>query len=301
MSVGDDISTINISALGDVSIGNGAAGDVGIASGLNFSTAATAVAAGITVSIASGSTASITVGNASAGSAIDRLTFTLAGSGNVDLAFGSGGTAWARGTAVVDGVALGGSLTLNASAVTAGLAFNIDLGGSKAASGSVISLGTLADTVYGGASADTIEGGGGNDELAGRGGADVFVYIGTGSTAAGGLFANGVDVITDFSTADVIRLGFTAVGAQYSANSSLSAALNTAGGASAQSAVGSAAYFAAFQRGSDVVIQVAVSTGTAMMGSANFLEIVLQGETFNTAFTAAVSNGFVQISNVTIS
>jgi len=298
--VADDISTINISALGDVSIGNGAAGDAGVASGLLFSTAATAVAAGVTVSIASGSTASITLGNASAGSAIDRLTFTLSGSGNVDLAVGSGGTGWTRGSAVIDGVALGGSLTLNASAAT-GLAFNVDLGGTKAASGAVISLGALADTVYGGASADTIEGGGGNDELAGRGGADVFVYIGTGVTAGGGLAANGVDVITDFSTADVIRLGFTAVGALYSANSSLSAGLATAAGASAQSAVGSASYIAAFQRGSDVVIQVAVSTGTAMMGSANFLEIVLQGETYNTAWTAAVSGGFVQISNVTIS
>jgi hypothetical protein len=301
--VGDDITTINISAAqGDVSIGAGAVGDVGIASGLLFTTAATAVVAGVTVSIGSGATASITLGNASAGSAIDKLTFTLAGSGNVDIAVGSGGTAWARGTAQFDGVSLGGALTLNASAVTAGLAFNIDLGGSKAASGSVISLGALADTVYGGASADTIEGGGGNDELAGRGGADVFVYIGTGITAAGGgLAANGVDLITDFSTADIIRLGLTAVGALYSANSSLSAGLNTAGGASAQSAVGSAAYIAAFQRGSDVVIQVAMSTGTAMMGSANFLEIVLQGETYNTAYTAAVSGGFVQITNVTIS
>jgi len=302
--VSDDISTINISALGDVSIGNGAAGDVGIASGLIFSTAATAVAAGVTVSIASGSTASITLGNASAGSAIDKLTFTLTGSGNVDLAVGSGGTGWTRGSAVIDGVALGGSLTLNASAAT-GLAFNIDLGGTKAASGATISLGSLADTVYGGASADTIEGGGGNDELAGRGGADVFVYIGTGVTAAGGgLAANGVDVITDFSTADVIRLGFTAVGALYSATSSLEKGLATAvgvGNGSAQSAVGSASYIAAFQRGSDVVIQVAVSTGTAMMGSANFLEIVLQGETYNTAWTAAVSGGFVQITNVTIS
>lgn len=294
--VGDDLSSVNISAAGDVSIGDGGAG-VGIASGLVFSTATTAASVGVTVSIGSGSTAAITVGNASATSAIDRLTFTLSGSGNVDLTIGTGGSGWSRGTAVVDGVALGGSLTLNASGVS-GMAFNVDLGGSKAASGSVISLGALADTVYGGASADTIEGGGGNDELAGRGGADVFVYLSSSNATS----VDGIDVITDFGTADTILFSDMLAGVTTAGFTAYTAGSLTAAGTAFWDTNGGATY-AVFQRGSDVVIQVALLSAVTTADALNsaLLEIVLQGETWNSAFALATAAGGFQLSNIVVS
>jgi Ca2+-binding RTX toxin-like protein len=264
-----------MSTLSDVTIGEFA--QVTASGGLNFTTAATAVVGSVDITIGSGSTAVLGVletAAADGGSGIDKLTFTLAGSGNVNIVVSSG---FDRGSAVIDGIQLGGALTLNASAVT-GIAFNIDLGGSKAASGSVISLGAIADTVYGGASADTIEGGGGNDELAGRGGADTFVYLSNEAAAS----VDGIDVITDMGTADVISLaaitglnwitaisggvdGFTAIAGAFSAKS--------------------AGDFAVFKRGSDVIVQVVLSSGTTALSAGRALEIVLQGETLNTSFT----------------
>lgn len=277
--VGSGIDTITVNAVGDVGV-----------SAITLDSAASGVNLGINVTIGSGSTASIDGLVASAVTGVN-LTYTLAGSGNVDLTFGS--AASGSITANIDALSLGGVLTVVATSNTANtLAFNINAGNNSAS----IALGGGTDTVIGGSGADTIEGGGGNDQLMGGGGADVFVYAGT--TGNGGLTANGVDVITDFGTADIIRLGnFNAVAGTVK-ETALTAQVATA----ISGIVDNTAIIAAFQRGSDVVIQVQATTASgAAVASGALLEIILQGETLNTAWTAAAVAGVVQISNIVIS
>ncbi len=292
--VGDDFTTLTINAAGDVNL-----------SAMSLNCGATAVSMAINVTIGSGSTATL-IGLAalSGGSAINVVTYTLAGSGNVSLTFESaaaGATAELY-SANIDGVALGGKLTIAASAST-GIAFNVQAG----ASGADISLGAGADTVIGGASADTINGGGGNDQLQGGGGSDVFLFFGSGATAAtitnsiSALGQNGIDVITDMSTADIIRLAsFTGL-QQLLYGTALTgtfSAINTTTSLGAGSAG-----IAVFQRGSDVVVQVLLSTSTlGTLASGNVFEVILQGETFNTAFTAVINTATssVDISNLVI-
>ncbi|MBX9699813.1 MAG: CHRD domain-containing protein [Acetobacteraceae bacterium] len=62
----------------------------------------------------------------------------------------------------------------------------------------ILSGGANNDTIAGGNAADTIEGGTGEDNLTGNGGNDVFVFRDGQAT--------GADVITDFTTGDVVRL-----------------------------------------------------------------------------------------------
>lgn len=112
-------------------------------------------------------------------------------------------------------VAVGATLTLNASATLTGAGnlnfdgslenngfFNIT-GGNSTAAGDTILGGLNADTITGGAGADTITGNGGNDSIiltdasataAAATGSDTVVFA---ATAA----ANGIDVITGFTTA----------------------------------------------------------------------------------------------------
>ena len=288
--VGDDFAGINISAGGNVSI-----------AALTLTTAATAVAMSASVSIGSGSTAAITLANASAGSALDRFNLLLAGSGNVDFAVGSGLTAWARGSAVIDALSLGGSLDVAASAAT-GITFNVTLSTTSGASGGTISLGSLADSVVGGASADVIEGGGGNDQLFGGAGSDVFVYISSAGSGVGAGAQDGTDVLGDFSTADTLYFNsFSGLGtANFTAlNSSLTAS-NSAFFTSITSTA--SAVIAIFQRGSDVVVQVYLATGAAAAptGLDQYVEVILQGETLATAALATAANGFT-LSNIVVS
>ena len=60
------------------------------------------------------------------------------------------------------------------------------------------------DTIVGGTGADTISGEGGTDVMTGGGGADVFDF----TVGGGGTTASTADVITDWTGADHIRLGF---------------------------------------------------------------------------------------------
>jgi len=305
---------INISAVGDVTL-----------SALQFrgvASAASSVQGDVNLSIGSGATATISAIQLGSAATANSVRFDLVGSGNVTLNFNdasaSGGAAGAY-TAFIDSVSLGGSLSLFASAVGTALmsgqgggtavVFNVQLGNG---SGNVVSLGALADTVVGGATGDTIQGGGGADQLAGGGGADVFVYI-TDTTGETGNAAvtddDGADVITDFSTADVIR--FVNISARNSANfgsaivagETAVALLLTATLSGTVITSANLGVVAVFQRASDVVIQVAVGTAAAGVEN-NLVEIVLQGESFNTAFTSTnvvFTNSALEFQNIVMS
>lgn len=305
--LGDGASTVTINTLGDFGL-----------SALSLSTGATSVALNVNVTIGSGSTAYMNVlTTATISSALSAMNFTLAGSGNVDLAFSSAYT----GVSVIniDALSLGGVLDLGASAVQTGLSFSVTLG--NGGTGSIITLGQLADTVIGGSGADQIEGGAGNDQMMGGAGNDVFLYQGTAGTAASttanslsALGQHGVDVITDFSTADTLRFAdLTAITLLTAVTGSVTSvgantSLLSSWGLTAATAV-SAGYAIAYQRGSDVVVQVLLASGSALTtggtnyASGDFLEIVLQGETLNSAtWTAATAAaGGVYLANIVVS
>jgi len=314
----------------DLVLAGAAVLNVNVASDINLSalqfrgvgSAVSSVQADVNITVGSGATASISaIGFASAATA-NQARFDLAGSGNVSLNFNdavaTGGAAGAY-SAIIDATLLGGSLSLFASAAGTALnsgggggtaiAFNVQLGNG---SGNVVYLGALNDTVVGGATGDTIQGGGGDDQLAGGAGNDVFIYITdtTGETGNAAVVADdGADVITDFGTADVIR--FINISARDSANfgSAIVAgetavplfSTATLSGTTISSAnVGAVAVF---QRNSDVVVQVAVGTGLAAV-TTNLVEIVLQGETWNTAFSSnniVFTNSALEFQNLVIS
>jgi len=242
-------------------------------------------------------------GNASA---LDVVSVTIGGAGDATLTVTSAKASAATAAVTIDAQSLGGSLTLAASAANSGYDFYVNGGGS----GASIAVGAGTDTIIGGASADTIEGGDGNDEIRGGAGADVFVYVSntTGETGnAATATTDGYDVILDFGTADVIR--FANLSANNSGNfgssnvgatTALIAYTATISGTTISSA--NLGAVAVFQRGSDVVVQVAIGSGVAAVTD-NVVEIVLQGENFNTAGTLGVSfaNSALEISNIVVS
>jgi len=289
------------SGLSTVSLNAGAGGDVTITT-LSMGTGGTAAddSFALNISVGSGGTAGVGTIHLNSGStAASYISVVANGLGNVNLGFDA--STGLVSTASIDSRGLTeGRLVLNASANTA-TRFSVSLGNG---SGNNITLGGLADTVIGGATADVIEGGAGNDELAGMGGADIFVFNSKTTAGATTASVDGIDVITDFSTADVILFknltAFTTAnfGSGITGNSAIvqSATLTGVGVTSANFGL-----FGIFQRGSDVVIQVVLSTGASpVANSANISEIILQGETLVTA-TSAISFSFdsgLRISNI---
>lgn len=285
ITVGSGLDTVTINASEDVGISSIVFGDA------NTSVTGMNVDFNITV----GSGANVVIGGHSVASAQSGLTFdyVLAGSGNVSLTFAAGtGTTY---TANIDARSLGGSATIVASAST-DVAFNVQLGNG---SGNVVALGSQSDTVFGGSTADTIQGGGGNDELAGGAGGDSFVYL--SNEAASDNAADGVDVITDFGTADSIFFQ------NLSSLTWMTAVSGGVGGITALANISavSAGALAVFQRGADVVVQVILTSATAAGGATggSFVEIILQGETLNTAFTLTDNGADLgsTLTNITVS
>jgi len=244
----------------------------------------------VNIGVGSGASASINGFEIFTAATAFSLSFVASGQGAVNLTFGAMGSTAQVGSANIDAVGMSqGALTLAASANSA-IRFNVQAGNG---SGNSITVGGLADTVLGGSTADTIEGGAGADELFGGGGADTFVYVGTAATGA--MAVNGVDVITDFSTADIIRLaGFTAFNEATGIT-----ALTTANGGGMSAYNATAGNVFAAQVGSDVVVSVLLSTATA--GANAVLQITLQGETLNSSWTGNVVSGALNLTNLVIS
>ncbi len=293
LTLASGLSTINLSANGNLNL---SALTLDAASANNDVTVRANVASGATINIGSIDLTGLTTA--------DQLTFTLSGSGNFTLGnivTSAVATTATNTTANVNGTNLGGILTIGASAAVSGLRFDVTVGDG---SGNII-LGAGNDIVLGGAGRDTIEGGAGNDELRGGGAADTFVYVGNAALTAVNE-NNGLDVLTDFATADLIQVNITGsllftatllTGVQWSA-------IYTANTAAIAPASGNVAY-AVGQRGSDVVIQVLTASGSTggtaggPISSADMMEIILQGETWNSSFTvSSAADGSFTISNI---
>jgi S-layer protein len=145
---------------------------------------------------------------------LDLSTITTTGAGTQEITAGAGyvinpGFSY-------DGSAATGAATVNfAGGITRGVTLKGGSGNDTfvgTAQGDIIDGGAGNDNISSGGGADTVTGGAGNDLITGGGGVDTFVQVGSQSTASTKLvnnvvtFGNGVDIITDFSSADGEKL-----------------------------------------------------------------------------------------------
>ena len=128
--------------------------------------------------------------------ASDLKDLTLTGGGDVII---TGAIAGAANLANVDGSAVTGAVTVNASASTADMTIKGSLTGVDTLTG-----GTGADTITGGAAADILSGGNGGDTITGNGGNDIISGGAGNDTIDGGA---GNDIIAGGAGDDTLTGG----------------------------------------------------------------------------------------------
>ncbi|MEL7088491.1 MAG: hypothetical protein AAGL98_08650, partial [Planctomycetota bacterium] len=121
---------------------------------------------------------------------------------STDARFGAGSSSlFSYDVSMDDGnVASGQSMTISANTLIAGETFTFD-GSAETDGFFLIFSGDGNDTISGSQGGDTIFGRGGVDTMTGNGGDDVFLYTDVSESAP-----SGPDVITDFTTGDMISL-----------------------------------------------------------------------------------------------
>ena len=223
----DDV-TVTATNLGGVLTLGGitAKGDVTVlASGARGATVGNLTGDNIKVDISNTSDVSSVGTTIAALTSVDLNLHALAASANYDITASTGSTAIAvkvNGGLNDDDVTINSNITVKNITLTGNLgadttsgnddvtinaiyavAKTIDLSGLTKYETSTIYGGTKIDTIVGGAGVDTIYGGLEADVLTGGAGADVFWFNGTDSTY------DKPDTISDLSTTDIIKYGFT--------------------------------------------------------------------------------------------
>ncbi len=210
---------------------------------------------------------------------IDELPSVINATGLRDSALIMASAGVATGSTAADG-----SITINAT----GSGNNILIGGTAA---DVINSGAGADRIAAGGGADTISAGGGADTVYAGAGNDV-ITLGTGSdTAVYVVGEGGIDRITDFSSADQVKLQL------YTGDTTISVGGSLVTGSSAGSLAGSSA--------SGVILTVATQTGLTVSGlstSALFDALFSSsGKLFTTSFSASGTLALMNIGGATAS
>lgn len=140
--------------------------------------------------------------NTSSGGSSQLQQITTSGAG--DIAISTGGETFGANTSI-DGSAMTGTLTFNASGTTSASSLSITGGGGEDILRGTNISSSSGDVINGGAGADTIDGGFGNDVMTGGSGADTFIFD-QGDTFSTPSETN-LDRITDFEVGvDLIDL-----------------------------------------------------------------------------------------------
>lgn len=239
---------------------------------------------------------------------VQVLTISSTGTGNVvNFTYGAGVNSAASSSAAIgiidelpavitatglrDSSLIMASAGVSAGATNAGAAITINATGSGnniligGEGGDLINSGAGADRIAAGGGADTISAGGGADTVYGGGGNDV-ITLGSGSDSAVYVVGEGgIDRITDFSSADQVKLSL------YTGNGTITIGSSVVAGSSAAVLGGTSA--------TAVLLTVGTQTGLTVSGlstSALFDALFSSsGKLFSTAFSAS---GTLSVMNI---